>query len=219
MANVSTGLLGVWCDCAPEAEAEWNRWYDNEHVPERAGISGFRNGRRYRAVSGRPRYLALYDLDSPSAMGADAYRARLDNPTPWTTAMMPQFRNFVRSVFTTQFEAGEGYGGVVATMRFRVLRDPETAVALLRPLLDRPGVLRVRLCAADEALSCPPSTERDLRAEADSWAPWAILVDGRDGTSLRTALAADLPTSALRGAGLRGAVRRGVYRLLRGIGD
>jgi len=27
------GLLAVWTDIAPEAEAEFNEWYNTEHIP------------------------------------------------------------------------------------------------------------------------------------------------------------------------------------------
>src|SRR4051794_15035528 len=63
----------------PADEDAFNAWYDEEHAPLRLATPGFRNGRRYRAVSehefGRsgPRYLALYDLDSPAVLQSEAY--------------------------------------------------------------------------------------------------------------------------------------------------
>jgi hypothetical protein len=35
------GLLAVWADVDPEVEAEFNEWYDKEHVPERLAVPGF----------------------------------------------------------------------------------------------------------------------------------------------------------------------------------
>ena len=35
---------------APEREAEFNRWYNEEHVPERLAIPGFRKARRFKAI-------------------------------------------------------------------------------------------------------------------------------------------------------------------------
>jgi hypothetical protein len=64
----------------PADEDAFNAWYDDEHAPLRLGTPGFRNGRRYKAVTehefGRsgPRYLALYDLDSPEVLDSEPYK-------------------------------------------------------------------------------------------------------------------------------------------------
>jgi hypothetical protein len=48
--NNGTGLFAVWTDIAPEVEAEFNEWYDTEHVPQLLGeVPGFLSGRRYQA--------------------------------------------------------------------------------------------------------------------------------------------------------------------------
>ena len=41
-------------------EAEFNRWYDREHLEERVAIDGFLEARRYVAHDGKPKYLCLY---------------------------------------------------------------------------------------------------------------------------------------------------------------
>ena len=55
MATKGTGLLMVWADVPAEKEDEFNRWYDEEHLPERMAIPGFLGGARYRAVKGGPK--------------------------------------------------------------------------------------------------------------------------------------------------------------------
>jgi hypothetical protein len=57
-----TGLLAVWTDVAPEAEAEFNEWYNSEHIPERLAVPGVLAAQRYQAVEGQPKYIALYEL-------------------------------------------------------------------------------------------------------------------------------------------------------------
>jgi hypothetical protein len=54
-----TGLLVVWTDIAAEYEVEFNEWYDKEHIPQLLGVPGFETGRRYQAVDGNPKYIAL----------------------------------------------------------------------------------------------------------------------------------------------------------------
>ena len=79
------GLLAVWTDIAPEAEAEFNEWYNTEHIPQLVGIPGIISGRRYQAVEGSPKYLALYDLAIPEVVKSDAFRQLRESPTPWVS--------------------------------------------------------------------------------------------------------------------------------------
>jgi hypothetical protein len=65
----------------PAMEEEFNAWYDDEHLPERLAIPGFRSARRW--VAGKT-YVATYELDSPSVLESPAYLARFQNQTPWS---------------------------------------------------------------------------------------------------------------------------------------
>jgi len=55
-AKKGTGLLMVWADVPADKEAEFNRWYNEEHLAERLAIPGFLNGARYEAVKGGPKH-------------------------------------------------------------------------------------------------------------------------------------------------------------------
>jgi hypothetical protein len=83
---------------SPEVEAEYNRWYDEQHLPEVCAWPGITAARRYKlnpgspgaarsgearsgeARSGEARYLAVYDLDSddPRALLRDLQAAATD---------------------------------------------------------------------------------------------------------------------------------------------
>ena len=54
-------LMTAWTHVAPEHEAEFNAWYDAEHLPEIVALPGFLSGRRYACESTVPKYLAWYD--------------------------------------------------------------------------------------------------------------------------------------------------------------
>ena len=97
-----TGLLMVWCDVPADKEAEFNRWYNEEHVAERMAIPGFLSAARYEAVKGSPKHLAYYELESPAVLESAAYKKVSDNPTPWTKRMGPQAvaTTFIRNVYT-----------------------------------------------------------------------------------------------------------------------
>ncbi|MEJ0067795.1 MAG: hypothetical protein WDO24_02585 [Pseudomonadota bacterium] len=69
------GLLLAMMEPPAALEAEFNAWYDNEHLPERAAVDGFLTARRYVCIEGWPRYLALYDLDRVEALHAPSYLA------------------------------------------------------------------------------------------------------------------------------------------------
>jgi hypothetical protein len=99
MATQGKGLLAVWTDIPAHIEADFNRWYDEEHLPERAGIPGFLNARRYVSLQGTPKYLALYDTVDAQVLQSDPYLAVLGNSTPWTQRIRPHFQNFVRNEY------------------------------------------------------------------------------------------------------------------------
>jgi hypothetical protein len=78
------GLLLVGMTLAPEAETEFNAWYDTEHVPALARVPGVLTARRFRAAnSSGPKYVALYHLASPEVItGPDWKRASESTPMP-----------------------------------------------------------------------------------------------------------------------------------------
>ena len=52
-----TGLLMVWADIDPEFEAEYHRWYDEEHIAHLLAVPGFLSAGRYFALKGSPTVL------------------------------------------------------------------------------------------------------------------------------------------------------------------
>jgi len=68
-----TGLLMVWTDIDPEFEAEFNNWYDEEHLPRLLDVPGFLSAGRYVAVKGAPKYLAMYELEDHNVLRSTAY--------------------------------------------------------------------------------------------------------------------------------------------------
>lgn len=85
------GLLLTMTETPPALEAEFNDWYDREHLPERLAIPGFLSARRWVAdlPPGEGKYLATYELESAAVLESPAYLARFrDAPTPWTQRML-----------------------------------------------------------------------------------------------------------------------------------
>jgi hypothetical protein len=99
MAMLGKGLLAVWMDIPTHVEADFNRWYDQEHLAERAAIPGFLQARRYVSLQGTPKYVALYDTAEAQVLQSEPYLKVLDNATPWTQRVRPYFQNFVRNEY------------------------------------------------------------------------------------------------------------------------
>jgi hypothetical protein len=94
------GLLLMMTDIDPANETDFNRWYEEEHLDERMRIPGFINARRFTAVEGGPKYLALYDLESPEVLQSAPYQHVVGvGKSAWTRRMESQFINFRRNVY------------------------------------------------------------------------------------------------------------------------
>ena len=97
-----TALLMVWADVPADKEAEFNRWYNDEHLAERLAVPGFIDAARYEAVKGGPKHLAVYELDGTAVLESPEYKKVSANPTPWTQRSGPQAiaTTFIRNVYT-----------------------------------------------------------------------------------------------------------------------
>ena len=81
-----TGLLMLWTDVDKEYEAEFNRWYNEEHIHHLLKVPGFLSAGRYEAISGGPKYLAMYELEEPSVLRTQAFLDEVRfRPSPWRT--------------------------------------------------------------------------------------------------------------------------------------
>lgn len=78
--SLGGALLLVTAQMAPEHEVELNRWFDEEHVPERLECPGFLWARRYRRTNGGPAYVHLYGLEDTAVLDTPEYR-RVVPPT------------------------------------------------------------------------------------------------------------------------------------------
>ena len=75
----------VFADVDPEMDDEWNRWYNEEHIPDLLKMPGYLDAARYEAVRGSPRYLAIYeheDFGVFSTPERNAYRGQSPGVDP-----------------------------------------------------------------------------------------------------------------------------------------
>ena len=89
------GLLVASMNVDPAAEAEFNDWYNAEHLPQLAAVPGVLCARRYRSPEAAPerKYLALYHLTGPDVSRSAAWQKAAD--TEWTRRMRPHFRDLL----------------------------------------------------------------------------------------------------------------------------
>ena len=97
-----TALLMVFVDIDSEHDADFNAWYNDEHVGDLMKFPGFLNFARYQALKGSPRYLAMYELESVGALESEEYLNFRRNPSEWTQriALSTKGRNYSRIVCT-----------------------------------------------------------------------------------------------------------------------
>jgi hypothetical protein len=86
--------LLIAMNVAPEHEAEFNEWYNTEHIPALGGVKGTLSARRYRGTGATQRYAALYHLASSEVPYSSEWKAAAN--TKWTERMRPHFRDHLR---------------------------------------------------------------------------------------------------------------------------
>jgi hypothetical protein len=174
-------------DVEASAIDEHDRWHTQEHLPERLSIPGFRRGTRWTATKSGPRYMVLYEVQSLETLASEAYLARLNNPTPWTTRMMPHYRGMVRGLCTVLGSFGFGQGGAAWLIRFTP--DESRAALLHRWLLEEalpavphtPGLGSAHLLQGAQAAAM--TNEQRIRG-ADRGVGSALILTGYDDSAV-----------------------------------
>lgn len=214
MPIAGQGMLLTSMDIAPEDEADFNRWYDREHIAERAAIDGFVEARRYVALDASPKYLGLYSTERFEVLSSDAYRTALANQTEWSKRNIAKFKNMIRGVARITLSRGQGRGAVLGLIRIRPAAGHEDALraglsARLDPLsLD--GIVSMHLLENDPTLSKPLTDPPGITSPGAS--DWFVLIDGTGADAVKAALAGRFE-SAIAAAGAE-LIAAGTYALL-----
>jgi hypothetical protein len=191
MPIAGQGMLLTSMDIAPEDEADFNRWYDREHIAERVAIEGFVEARRYVALEAAPKYLGLYSTERFEVLSSDAYRTALANQTEWSKRNIAKFKNMIRGVARITLSRGQGRGAVLGLVRIRPAAGQEDALrtglsAKLDPLpLD--GIISMHLLENDPALSRPLTDPPGITSPGAS--DWFVLIDGTSAAAVGVAMA------------------------------
>lgn len=204
--DTSPGILAIFNNVAPGREAEFEEWFQHEHLAERIAVPGFLIGRRHEAISGQPRYFNFYVTQSVEVLKSAAYLGRLDAPTPMTRTVMSEiFKDMIRTVCRRTFRLGVMRGTGVVTVRFGERRDETALTAAIERLLRDKAVACGELWQAADPLEFPVSLEERLRG-GDRKTEMCLLVETLrvpEAEKIAAGLANEFPSAEI-----------GVYRLL-----
>jgi hypothetical protein len=212
MPMAGKGMLLTSMNIDASDDAEFNRWYDREHLEERVAIEGFLEARRYVAHEGNPKYLSLYSTETFEVLDSPAYRTALANQTAWSKANIARFQNMIRAVARITISRGTGRGAALGIIRLRPPAGGEDKLrAALHEQLDPAsldGIISMHLIESDPALSKPIT---DNPAAADPGAgDWFVLIDATDVGAVPPAAARLIDNAAFKPL----LITSGVYRLM-----
>jgi hypothetical protein len=213
MPLAGKGMLLTSMDIDPSDEAEFNRWYDREHLEERVAIDGFIEARRYVAHQGTPKYLSLYSTETFDVLDSAIYRTALANQTDWSKANIARFKNMIRAVARITVSRGQGRGAVLGIIRLRpAAGGQEKLRETLREALDPrqlDGIISMHLIESDPVLSKPLTN--DASASDPGAGDWFVLIDATGVNAIPAAIAARLGDSTTFRSAF---ISSGIYQLM-----
>jgi hypothetical protein len=200
------GILAIFNNVAPGREADFEEWFQHEHLQERLGVPGFLLGRRHEAIAGEPHYFNFYVTRSTDVLSSADYRARLDNPTPMTRTVMAEiFKDMIRTVCHQSLRLGHMRGAVVVAARFSERPDEKALKAELESWLEDKAVACGEIWSAANPAGLPLSEEERLRG-GDRRIEGCLIVETlrvQDAERIGRAVSTRFPGAAV-----------GIYRLL-----
>jgi hypothetical protein len=177
MAEREPGILAIFNDCRAGREAEFDAWFQGEHLIERLAVPGFLYGRRHQAISGSCGYFNFYLVESPDVLTSKPYLERLDNPTPMTRKIMSEvFLNMNRTVCRRTLRRGGFRGAYTVTARFNHAPDAGVLAATLDELARDPNIAAGEIWIAVDPAGMPVSMEEKLRG-GDKKIKACLLID------------------------------------------
>jgi len=218
MALLGNAAVAMWWNVAPEAQSEFEDWHSHEHMPERLRIPGFLRGTRWTSSSGEGDYFVIYELAEYETLTSRHYLDRLNNPTTWSTKMMPEHRNMTRSQCRVLCSHGGGVAHALLTLRFSPIPGQANRLReqlsrdVLPALATRAGLTGAHLLQTQMPIGQAATTEQKIRG-ADAVADGILLACGYDSKAVAALLECELQEQALVGHGASHGQIAGTYRL------
>jgi len=222
MALLGQGLLAIWNGITEAGETKFVKWHVREHIPERVGLPGFLRGRRYIAHDGRPKYFNFYETETPQTLASPAYRARLNDPTPWTQAVVKEFRDTSRTICEVVATTGLGEGAWIEAIQIANVKDQDAFARgmtqrLMPELARQDGIVAVHVVRGVDGQASSPTAENKLRGQPDATCEWLLLVEAAEAHFLEALRGGACATDAIQKQSPDAKVERGIYRLQYGL--
>jgi hypothetical protein len=158
------GILAIFNDARAGREAEFDAWFQGEHLLERLAVPGFLFGRRHQAISGSAGYFNYYVVESPAVLTSKLYLERLDNPTPMTKKIMSEvFLNMNRTLCHRTLRRGGFRGAFAVTVRFNDAPDIGALTSLADTLVKDTNIAACEIWTGVDPAGQPVSEEERLR--------------------------------------------------------
>lgn len=90
-------ILIVRIDVEQHMEEEFNRWYEEEHIPNLLKVPGVIWAKRGINTAKGPKYIAIYEHESRAVRESEAYQKASE--TDWTKKMASHFLSIEREIY------------------------------------------------------------------------------------------------------------------------
>jgi hypothetical protein len=186
-----TAFLALWNSISNAGlQPEYEAWHTFEHVPERVGLPGFMEAKRYRSLTDPakpPDYFTCYWLKTIDALNSPQYREVFAHPTPWSARMRTELRDFFRLPCTLGGAYGASTASRLATLHLQ--GDAAGLAALLARELARRvegGVLvSAQWGSAAQTEAIPIANRAAVRAPSGPGSDFVVMLQGLDTGALR----------------------------------
>jgi hypothetical protein len=216
MAFLGQAAVAMWWNMAAEHREEFEHWHSHEHFPERMGIEGFLRGSRWSSVDSAEGFFVLYELEDYETLTSPGYLQRLNNPTPWSTKMMPHHRDMVRSQCRLLHSAGGGIARHALTLRLSPAEGRHAELLdhlseLGASFVSQPGGVAFHVLRT-ETPQAASTKEQQIRGGKDKAADWVVVAIAYEASALDVLQREPLGKDIERHGALSGALA-GHYQL------
>ena len=100
-------ILVVMMEVDPAHDDEFNRWYNEEHLPERLEIPGYVSARRFKLEEGEGvlKYLCIWELEDGSPLQSEAYQAQRRRLSELRDRVNTHIKQRMRGLYTQIYPA------------------------------------------------------------------------------------------------------------------
>ena len=120
--HIGNTVLVVTMEVDEADEAEFNKWYNEQHLPERMAIPGYISARRFKlegdSNNSALKYLCIWEMDDGSPLQSVMYKVQNARPTQLYLRVNEAIKARTRGLYTqiypepgTSFEDRSGFHG------------------------------------------------------------------------------------------------------------